>query len=72
MVHDANIDHDVLAGVMVQYLAEGHCVVVGLQSTGEMATELAVARMGEDMEDFVSGPKVRQAGAVLKQPRHSM
>ncbi len=41
-----------------QALEEGKCVVVGLQSTGEARTADVVAEKGEDLEDFVSGPRV--------------
>ena len=38
-------------------LADGKCVVIGLQSTGEAMTSEAVAERGTDIGDFVSGPK---------------
>ena len=41
-----------------QALEEGKCVVVGLQSTGEARTADVVAEKGEDLDDFVSGPRV--------------
>lgn len=40
-------------------LEEGKCVVIGLQSTGEARTADVVAERGEELDDFVSGPKVR-------------
>lgn len=40
-------------------LAEGKCVVIGLQSTGEARTADVIAERGEELDDFVSGPKVR-------------
>ena len=40
-------------------LVEGKCVVIGLQSTGEARTADLVAERGEELDDFVSGPKVR-------------
>jgi hypothetical protein len=41
-------------------LAEGKCVVIGLQSTGDARTIEAVAERAVDgeLDDFVSGPKV--------------
>lgn len=39
-------------------LAEGKCVVIGLQSTGEARTADVIAERGEELDDFVSGPKV--------------
>ena len=36
----------------------GQCVVIGLQSTGEAATEALKERLGDAYTDFVSGPKV--------------
>lgn len=38
-------------------LAEGKCIVIGLQSTGEARTEEAVAKYGVDLDDFISGPR---------------
>lgn len=40
-------------------LAEGKCVVIGLQSTGEARTADVVSEKGEELDDFVSGPRVR-------------
>ncbi|RZR78496.1 hypothetical protein BHM03_00003860 [Ensete ventricosum] len=41
-----------------QALAEGKCVVIGLQSTGEARTEEAVTKyQGLELDDFVSGPR---------------
>ncbi|KAL4201430.1 hypothetical protein AMTRI_Chr02g216010 [Amborella trichopoda] len=40
-----------------QALAEGKCVVIGLQSTGEARTEEAVTKYGLELDDFVSGPR---------------
>ncbi|KAJ7530305.1 hypothetical protein O6H91_15G088700 [Diphasiastrum complanatum] len=40
-----------------QALAEGKCVVIGLQSTGEARTEEAVNKYGVELDDFVSGPR---------------
>lgn len=34
------------------------CCVIGLQSTGESRTADVVAERGEELDDFVSGPKV--------------
>ena len=39
-------------------LTEGRCVVVGLQSTGEAATEEARQQAGGQLDDFVSAPRV--------------
>ncbi len=41
-------------------LDEGKCVVIGLQSTGEARTADVVAERGEELDDFVSGPRVRR------------
>lgn len=38
-------------------LANGKCVVIGLQSTGEARTADVVADKGDELDDFVSGPK---------------
>ncbi|PRW58205.1 strawberry notch-like [Chlorella sorokiniana] len=38
-------------------LASGKCAVIGLQSTGEARTADVVAEKGEQLDDFVSGPK---------------
>lgn len=38
-------------------LKSGKCVVIGLQSTGESRTADVVADKGEDLDEFVSGPK---------------
>ncbi|KAK9811987.1 hypothetical protein WJX73_006484 [Symbiochloris irregularis] len=38
-------------------LADGKCVVIGLQSTGEARTADVVAERGEELDEFVSGPK---------------
>lgn len=35
------------------------CCVIGLQSTGEARTADVVAERGEELDDFVSGPRVR-------------
>ena len=40
-----------------QAKAEGKCVVIGLQSTGEARTADVIAERGEELDDFVSGPK---------------
>ena len=40
-------------------LAQGKCVVIGLQSTGEARTVDVIAERGEELDDFVSGPKAR-------------
>lgn len=40
-----------------QALEEGKCVVIGLQSTGEARTEEAVSKYGNELDDFVSGPR---------------
>ena len=34
------------------------CVVIGLQSTGEAGTTLARDEQGDEMDDFVSAPKM--------------
>ena len=39
-------------------LATGKCVVIGLQSTGEARTADVIAERGEELDEFVSGPKV--------------
>lgn len=39
-------------------VAEGMCVVIGMQSTGEAGTTLAREEMGDEMDDFVSAPKM--------------
>ena len=36
---------------------DGKCVVIGLQSTGEARTGDVIAEKGEELDDFVSGPK---------------
>ena len=46
-------------------LAENKCVVIGLQSTGEARTADVVAERGEELDDFVSGPKVASAASTL-------
>lgn len=46
-------------------LAEGKCVVIGLQSTGEARTADAVAKQGDDLDDFVSSPKVPTAIGMM-------
>ncbi|EFN59033.1 hypothetical protein CHLNCDRAFT_137726 [Chlorella variabilis] len=38
-------------------VANGKCAVIGLQSTGEARTADVVADRGEELDDFVSGPK---------------
>ncbi|CAM6105098.1 unnamed protein product [Calypogeia fissa] len=38
-------------------LTEGKCVVIGLQSTGEARTEEAVIKHGNELDDFISGPR---------------
>ena len=38
-------------------LAEGNCIMTGLQSTGEAMASEAVAERGMDMEDCLPGPK---------------
>ncbi len=43
-------------------IQQGQCVVIGLQSTGEAATEAAKERHGAAYTDFVSGPKVFRGG----------
>ena len=40
-------------------IEEGKCVVIGLQSTGEARTQDVIAEKGEELDDFVSGPRVR-------------
>jgi len=41
-----------------QAMEEGKCCVIGLQSTGEARTQDVVAEKGEELDDFVSGPRV--------------
>ncbi|KAH8098990.1 hypothetical protein JL720_1963 [Aureococcus anophagefferens] len=38
-------------------LADGKCVVIGLQSTGEARTKDAIEEYGDVMDDFVSAPR---------------
>jgi hypothetical protein len=38
-------------------VANGKCVVIGLQSTGEARTADVIADKGDELDDFVSGPK---------------
>ena len=40
-------------------VGDGRCCVIGLQSTGEARTADVVAERGEELDDFVSGPKVQ-------------
>ncbi|KAJ0768766.1 putative chromatin regulator PHD family [Helianthus annuus] len=40
-----------------QALTENKCVVIGLQSTGEARTEDAITKYGNDLDDFISGPR---------------
>ncbi|KAL7592215.1 hypothetical protein Lser_V15G33893 [Lactuca serriola] len=40
-----------------QALMDNKCVVIGLQSTGEARTEDAVTRYGNELDDFISGPR---------------
>lgn len=40
-----------------QVLLDDKCVVIGLQSTGEARTNDVIAEKGEELDDFVSGPK---------------
>ena len=43
----------------------GRCCVIGLQSTGESRTADVIAERGEELDDFVSGPRVgADAGAT--------
>ena len=39
-------------------IEDGKCVVIGLQSTGGARTQDVVAERGEELDDFVSGPRV--------------
>ena len=48
-----------------QALREGKCVVIGLQSTGEARTVDVIAERGEELDDFVSGPKVLSLTTAL-------
>lgn len=48
-------------------LEQGKCCVIGLQSTGEARTADVVAEKGEELDDFVSGPKV---GLLVSRCRH--
>lgn len=41
-----------------QALSEEKCCVIGLQSTGEARTQDVIAEKGEELDDFVSGPRV--------------
>lgn len=43
-----------------QALEDGKCIVIGLQSTGEARTADVIAERGEELDEFVSGPKVRR------------
>merc|ERR1719424_2583573 len=47
-------------------LAEGKCVVIGLQSTGEANTMAKVEAMGEEMDDFVSAPRAGLEKMLLR------
>lgn len=49
-------------------LASDRCVVIGLQSTGEARTADVIAEKGEELDDFVSGPKVTHATMFSYQP----
>jgi hypothetical protein len=40
-------------------LETDRCCVIGLQSTGEARTADVVAERGEELDDFVSGPRVQ-------------
>lgn len=40
-----------------QALEDGKCIVIGLQSTGEARTADVIAERGEELDEFVSGPK---------------
>ena len=54
-------DHAQVPGLVrlaKEALAEGKCVVIGLQSTGEARTADVISQQGEELDDFVSGPKV--------------
>ena len=44
------------------------CCVIGLQSTGEARTADVVAERGEELDDFVSGPRVRSLLKTLQRP----
>ena len=46
-------------------LATNRCVVIGLQSTGEARTADVIAERGEELDEFVSGPKVSPLGLVV-------
>jgi uncharacterized membrane protein len=46
------------AQVARQAVADGMCVVIGLQSTGEANTKSALDEAGAELDDFVSAPKV--------------
>jgi hypothetical protein len=47
-----------LVRMATEALETGRCCVIGLQSTGEARTADVVAERGEELDDFVSGPRV--------------
>ena len=51
-----------------QAIEEGKCCVIGLQSTGEARTQDVVAEKGEELDDFVSGPRVRNPSPTTPIP----
>ncbi|KAK9865736.1 hypothetical protein WJX84_001418, partial [Apatococcus fuscideae] len=46
-----------LVEISKQALQDGQCVVIGLQTTGEARTAELVSEQGNELDDFVSGPK---------------
>ncbi len=46
------------AELALKAVADGMCVVIGMQSTGEAGTTLAREENGDEMDDFVSAPKM--------------
>ena len=45
------------ARLALEAIADGMCVVIGLQSTGEANTKASLEETGETMDDFVSAPQ---------------
>ena len=48
-----------------QAIEDGKCVVIGLQSTGEARTQDVIAEKGEELDDFVSGPRVSTLNCAI-------
>ena len=68
---DACIQVPALVEISKQALQDGQCVVIGLQTTGEARTAELVSEQGSELDDFVSGPKVRPShyGGFLQPSR---